>query len=69
MNDYNVVHKSSLELEELLQQSILAPEGLKLVVARLLKPAESSDSESVTLSVSLDSQDLEVEHWKQKCSR
>ena len=82
MNDLDVTTKSAREMGELLQRHFLSPEGLKLVVTRLLIPDEGEDDTpmtatmvekyknlSSTLSVRLESQNVEMDHWRQEYSR
>lgn len=80
VNGLNMTTKSPREVGETLQHHYLEPGGLKIVVARLLNPTvmEGEDSSGVierykklnsSLSVRLDSQNAEVEHWRQECNR
>ena len=66
---------------ELLQQHYQEAEGLKLVLARLLDPSlvEGEDERgtvidrykklSSSLSLRLDTQNAETDHWRQECNR
>lgn len=77
----DVTTLSPREVGETLQRHYLEPEGLKIVVTRLLNPTvleENDDSAGVierykklnsNLSVRLDTQNAEVEHWRQECNR
>jgi hypothetical protein len=73
---------SPREIGKTLQHHYLEPGGLKIVVARLLNPAllekMGDDSADVierykklnsSLNVRLDSQNAEVDHWRQECNR
>lgn len=82
MNDSDATSKSTYQMGELLQRHFLSPEGLKLVVTRPLGPEDDKDDTSMTanmmeryrnlsstLSVRLETQNAELDHWRQECNR
>lgn len=81
INDLDVTNSSQRETNELLQRYYhQEPEGLKIAVARLLNSElmgedvptnmiERYKMLNSSLSVRIDSQNAEVEHWRQECNR
>lgn len=81
INDIDVTSMSPREVKDLLQRHYKEEEGVKIVVARPVS-SEDTDNEGATenvlerykklsssLSVRLESQNVEVEHWRQECNR
>ena len=82
MNGQDTTASSTRETRDLLQHHFSSQEGIKLVVTRPLERSDDPDggtasSEmaerykklSSTLSIRLESQNVEVEHWRQECNR
>lgn len=72
--------KSPRETSKLLQHHYCSSGGLRIVVARILEDEDKKEDSSAniieryhklnsSLSVRLESQNAEVEHWRQECNR
>ncbi len=81
INDFDVTTLSPREIKELLHRHYDEEEGVKIVVARPVS-TEDTDNEgnmdtvierykklNSSLSVQLESQNAEVDHWRQECNR
>lgn len=81
INDIDVTTLSPRELNELLHRHYGEAEGVKIVVARLFSSDDTDNGEGVdnvidrykklnsSLSIRLESQNAEVDHWRQECNR
>jgi len=82
VNGQDTTSCSTRETKELLQKHFHSQEGLKVVVTRPFSGSDDPNAGapsgeiverykklSSSLSLRLESQNVEVEHWRQECSR
>ena len=81
INETDVTTASPRETSELLQRHYREQGGARIVVARLLSVEGDEEGHSLadvierykklnsTLNMRLDSQNAEVDHWRQECNR
>ena len=81
INDVDVTALPPREIDERLRRHYSEPEGIRIVVARPVGSEETDNEEgaeymierykqlSSSLSVRLEAQNAEVDHWRQECNR
>ncbi len=77
MNGHDTTTSSTRDTRELLQKHFNSQEGLRVVVTRPCTDKDDPDGGAsaemykklLSLNVRFESQNAEVEHWRQECNR